>query len=421
MIEISEIGRTWLGGKIFSLSGNPVQLSALKTSISTAAQFFVKKYKLPEIRDEDSLKEVISFLNENEEAGRKFLKSVYEYGHRSVCESYSQAFLFLGVSRYATLKFWLPARPSCDVMVEGVEMSLRRVEAKDYVRASSLVKECAEESFEVYHELLKRGVPKQDARYALNLSTKTMVMWQAPLGREVGKIANFLRNDAVREVREIGEAIKKFNDGLFGIDFVEKPSGGEMPIYKREEDIDLKNFDPNKKVQNVSYDLKLQTMKALVKESITSTHQHIRNRKTHFIHASVERSLYQLGFVYPPTCRKGETNKVLKRHYIEMERRLLNTSLEKEKESVIYSMPLGKELLHEIYIWNNEDISYTISLRTCLKAQHEIRKVYSQMMNEIRNKFPGKLGPNCIVKGKCEEFGKEKCKLYRQLFRSEKF
>ena len=413
-IEAIEIGRTWLGGKIFFLLGDPIQLSALKTSISTAAQFFVRKYKLPEIRDEDSLRETISFLNENENAGKNFLKNVYRYGHRSVCESYNHAFLLLGVSRYATFKFWLPARPSCDVIAEGVEMSLRRVEARDYVKPSKFVEESAEKSFDIYHRLLKRGIPKQDARYALAFSTKTMVMWHAPLGREVGKIANFLKDDPVKEVREIGKTLKNFNDNLFGINFVERPSGGELPIHRNEEEINFENFNPKKKVQNVSYDPTLQTVKALVKESITSTHQHIRNRKTHFIHASLERSLYQLDFVYPPTCR-GETQETLKEHYTEMKEKLLDAYLERRMEDFLYSMPLGKEILHKIYIWNNEDISYTIALRTCLKAQHEIRGIYNQIMNEIKDKFPGKLGPNCVIQGKCEEFGKEKCQLYQKL------
>jgi thymidylate synthase (FAD) len=64
-----------------------------------------------------------------------------------------------------------------------------------------------------------------------------------------------------------------------------------------------------------------------------------------------------------------------------------------------------------VFTMNGEELVHFLRLRTCSRAQWEIRKMAVKMLWKLRDRFPklfGKVGPNCYYLGYCTE-GKKSC------------
>jgi len=64
-----------------------------------------------------------------------------------------------------------------------------------------------------------------------------------------------------------------------------------------------------------------------------------------------------------------------------------------------------------VFTMNGEELVHFLRLRTCSRAQWEIRKMAVEMLRILREKFPGlfdDVGPNCYYLGYCTE-GKKTC------------
>ncbi|NPB04184.1 MAG: FAD-dependent thymidylate synthase [Thermotogae bacterium] len=76
-----------------------------------------------------------------------------------------------------------------------------------------------------------------------------------------------------------------------------------------------------------------------------------------------------------------------------------------------------------VFTMNGEELVHFLRLRTCSRAQWEIREVAVEMLKILREKFPGLfdgVGPNCYYLGYCTE-GKKTCgrpEEVRELFRN---
>ena len=64
-----------------------------------------------------------------------------------------------------------------------------------------------------------------------------------------------------------------------------------------------------------------------------------------------------------------------------------------------------------VFTMNGEEMVHFLRLRTCTRAQWEIRKMAIKMLRVLREKFPelfNNIGPNCYYLGYCTE-GKKSC------------
>ncbi len=64
-----------------------------------------------------------------------------------------------------------------------------------------------------------------------------------------------------------------------------------------------------------------------------------------------------------------------------------------------------------VFTMNGEEMVHFLRLRTCTRAQWEIRKMAIKMLRVLRGKFPelfNSVGPNCYYLGYCTE-GKKSC------------
>ncbi len=64
-----------------------------------------------------------------------------------------------------------------------------------------------------------------------------------------------------------------------------------------------------------------------------------------------------------------------------------------------------------VFTMNGEELVHFLRLRTCSRAQWEIREMAIAMLRILRNRFPGlfdSVGPNCYYLGYCTE-GKKSC------------
>jgi len=64
-----------------------------------------------------------------------------------------------------------------------------------------------------------------------------------------------------------------------------------------------------------------------------------------------------------------------------------------------------------VFTMNGEELVHFLRLRTCSRAQWEIRKMAIEMLKILRKRFPGlfeNTGPNCYYLGYCTE-GKKTC------------
>ena len=64
-----------------------------------------------------------------------------------------------------------------------------------------------------------------------------------------------------------------------------------------------------------------------------------------------------------------------------------------------------------VFTMNGEELVHFLRLRTCSRAQWEIREMAIEILKILREKFPGlfdRVGPNCYYLGYCTE-GKKSC------------
>ncbi len=64
-----------------------------------------------------------------------------------------------------------------------------------------------------------------------------------------------------------------------------------------------------------------------------------------------------------------------------------------------------------VFTMNGEEMVHFLRMRTCMRAQWEIRRVAIEILRILRNRFPGlfnNVGPNCYYLGRCTE-GEKSC------------
>jgi len=154
--------------------------------------------------------------------------------------------------------------------------------------------------------------------------------------------------------------------------------------------------------------------------SISSYHQDVRNRQVVHYWPSWEDVVNSEGFVYPKTAREfREQIEEIYAKQLELAREYWRNG---EYDKAVYCLPLGKKMKVLSFVNGLKHIKDVIMLRTCLRAQWEIRERYSRIAGYLK-RFSGldelkNLGPRCKVEGRCFEPKKEKCPFYERYVKS---
>ena len=141
----------------------------------------------------------------------RFLKRLLEMGHCSVFEFADATFLIEGCSR-ACANQLVRHR-----LLSIIQESQRRVRVEKIIdmpqtvalsyKAREIWDEANKQAFKAYNELIRQGVPKEDARLVLPLSTQTRLVVKGNFRewRHVLKLR--LAKEAQWEIREMAKAI----------------------------------------------------------------------------------------------------------------------------------------------------------------------------------------------------------------------
>ena len=405
MIEKTLLGGTPYGGKIFYLSSDKAyEIPAIRIFVST--QRPIKALVKEPI---SSTEDLIEYINKHPEIAKPYVKKILKFFHGDIGEMGRDALYFKSVSRLFTFESWVPVGATRGIKGVGTELSLRYVKAKGFIDLKNeKIKKINEESTELY-EKLREKIPKEDARYALPLTAKTEEIIQIPLGRDLAKWASYLKREPFREAKSMGQVISSWNEaenGFFSPQ--EEIPDSKIPLFAKDESLERKSIEKSLK-EKIHYDPCTQSLIWFSNRSISSFHQDVRNRQVYFWWPSWESTLQTQEFYFPPTLKKREE---FEEHCIRLLEAARKFWKRKEFELAILSLPLAKKMKVLSAIYGNRNIYETIRLRTCLRAQLEIRSEYQLIASLIKKDFPGELGPRCQTEGICFEPFKEKCPLY---------
>ncbi len=406
MIGVRLLGRTPLGGEVYALSSDrQYEIPAVRIFVSMGKP--IRELAPRDVRD---VLEFIELLNSGLVDAKGYVRRILAYHHGDIGEFGSEAIYLRGVSRLLTFLAWIPVGALRGVQGVGTERSLRYVTHRaGFVLGDGLI----EESYEAYISLRVSKVPKEDARYLLPLATRTEVIMQVPVGRELSKWAQYMAEQPFDEAQAVGRLVSEWNRREHGF---EMPGVGRLsqrfPLRVSEESPRRAELERLLGGRIAYYDPITETLIMRRRASISSMHQDVRNRRVIFYWPSWERVVDEGEYLIPPvrSDARGVFDRVMG-GLIERARELWEAG----DPNAIYYLPMGTLITTYSLIHGNNSIYGTIRLRTCMRAQWEIRNHYWQVLKQIRDRFPGRLGPMCITNLVCYEPDKEKCPLYKGL------
>ena len=318
--------------------------------------------------------------------------------------------------------------------------------------------------FALYAKLCDAGVPKEDARFVLPYCFYSNFFCSLG-GRELINVLRsmlFGRGSAYPEIRAIGESLlaqaKEAAPGVFN-NFEEKNKAytdlPDLPVFPREESdapdcaVELLSFDPNAEL-NVArtalierYGLptaqidKLLEDKATLKTVLDAVVKTGRPRAlesanftvrfnnvslstvTHFVRHRIQSiSIPQLtdcvreNYIIPASLRDDET---LLTAYTDaftataaLYHKLQNAGL--SEQDLVYVL-LSGNVLDLVTTLNARELRLLLKLRTCTRAQWEIRQFATDLLFQLREVCPllfASYGPSCVCDGFCPE-GRMSC------------
>ncbi|MCD6482834.1 MAG: FAD-dependent thymidylate synthase [Candidatus Aenigmarchaeota archaeon] len=413
------IGKTSFGGKIYYLySEEPYVIPATRIFVSMGIPI---EHIIP--RNVKTTERAFDYFSKHPEKAKEYVKFILGFHHGDIGEMGYDGLYLKDVSRLFTLVGWLPIGATRGIQGVGTERSLRyvRVGKNPYIKTKDKdLRYLQSLSEELYSDLIEDGIPKEDARYFLPLSTKTEEILQIPFGREINKWSNYLLKQPFKEAREIGRVVKEFNEERTGFRTpIEEYPKLVMPIESEKEDRKINELEKLLYNKKVLYDKTTETLLMYSRRSIASFHQDIRNRQVYFYPVSWERVLNDALYI-PHTVK----NLMKKDDYFEYwvnevvyESQEIYSDFwyDLDKEDILaYPLLLGNKIDIFGRINGNENIQYTVMLRSCMRAQTEIRTFYRLVASKIQKDFPLKLGARCEVEYRCYEPGKENCPLYKK-------
>lgn len=385
----------------------------------------------------------------------KVLNASVGRGHGSVADQNAFIFEISDVSRATTLFLCSPC------YLSHLQQSLRRANAdRGYELPETILNSKIKENtilvldlaFRLYEEMIKDGIPIEDARYILPLYTRTNIQTLGD-ARELTHLHGMSKGEDVpsvvkQTVQMMVDEAKKIAPKLFEERKMNYEKLGWYPapqIYSENQTIQRivsENNNPSK-VVFVNSELQIeQIMKAVIDRdeaelanlkhshngseingflapmSIVTLHQAIRQRTWDHSVESIYDAAERGNVIIPKTIENSKWKE--KYNFLTMEMFALYKEIVRHgigRNDAVGVVPHALMIYDLIHI-NGWNALNAIGKRTCTEAQWEIRELAEGIALEIGKRNPrlfAFLGPQCKLYGICPE--KKPCSRFKKSFK----
>ena len=375
----------------------------------------------------------------------KLIRKVLASGHRTVVEHQTYTIAFHDVSVLAE-----------ELLIE-CRLASYTVKSRRYVNFSGagyVVPEGLSETeeaafranmdarFQAYERLLSLGIPREDARFVLPYCFKSnfyMTLNARELAHVIASMLN-RRMSLYPEMRRLGESLKAQLDarfpGVLDAELKDAPVFHRAPLpadmaapHVAHSSVDMRPAhgakDALDQALRFSGRFAAEDYRALVQDarpreletlSYTFTVRNIslacvthfaRHRMQTLLVPDVETALFGGGYVLPDTIAANPDARLLYTRTFEENARAAKALLEggAPREALAYYALAGCTV-DIMTVMNARELLHFLKLRTCSRAQWEIRRAAEDMLAQLQGDFPQlfKLyGPGCAVTGRCPE------------------
>ena len=386
-----------------------------------------------------------------DEKDLKLMNKVLSSGHKSVIEHQTVNIAFNDVSvlveqfviECRLASFTVKSRRYVDfgaagwVRPEGLTASQRDI----YDRTMAA-------RFEDYRALLTLGVPKEDARFVLPYSLRSNFFMTVNARELIALICAMLygRGKGFPEIEALGRQLKEQFDGMYpGVidaEAARAPKWAPMPLMRdirtgtdRSGDAELIDaprdaedllgmalefsgrFTGGKCLRELLTDARPRELELLNytfhirRVSLACVTHFTRHRMVSLLVPPVARGLCDGDYVLPETVKAIPEAEAIYRRAFEAQAEAAQAALEAgvSAENLSYFALSGHEIDLMLTV-NAREIVHFMKLRTCRRAQWEIRGVAWRMLEALRESCPelfGGIGPSCVY-GRCPE-GRMSC------------
>lgn len=307
-----------------------------------------------------------------------------------------------------------------------------------------IYKENMDARFEDYRRLIDLGIAREDARFVLPYCFKSnfyMTLNARELAHVIASM-RFGRLSRYEELRAIGESLNVQLKEIMGeTDINEKPSQAKythkeketafspLTVVKPEAEVVIAPENPEKaltfalqltdrfegenKIRQLVKDARPRELEMLsygftVKNVSLSCVTHFtRHRMQSLIVPFVEDALLNGGYVLPESVKANK-------EALEIYENAFRNNLENAKKisalgadnTLLAYFALSGNTVDILFTMNAREILHFMKLRTCTRAQWEIRDAAGDMLSGLMESFPAlfkHFGPSCAVTGFCPE------------------
>jgi len=316
--------------------------------------------------------------------------------------------------------------------------------------------ETMENLFGVYRFLVEKGVPVEDARFVLPYSFKTSIICTMN-SRELRLFLEHCLSNKYEEIRKVGRVllgkVKRIAPRIYGDLGLKTPERDEpiisfRGVTKPKKKVELLYYteNPDEKValaylikntradteliKDISEDTKEKVIRKILGskrprelEQVNFTFRindlslsiltHITR---HRIHSLLVPDFALAGksenYIVPESVRKTDVLERKYREAFDLSREFHEFLLKKKvPETVLVYNYLSGNLIDVVTTMNARELYHFFRLRTCLRAQWEVRGIAEEMLKLVLEVAPltfQKAGPSCYLFGRCPE-GKLTC------------
>jgi len=416
--------------KIIGQSDNGIVISSAAARISTT---------------EGTAFSVLNKSHESNEANVKLIGKVLNSGHKTVIEHHCFNLAFNNVSviveqfliEFRLTSFTIKSRRYVDFSNAGYFMP--EIEnAKDKEK----FEKATQELFAAYNDLMAKGLIKEDARFLLPYNFKSNILCTVNARELLHIICTMIygRGRVYKELVDLGTQLKNQLEEIY-------PNLVENEKYKYEKYVakdDIKVCQ--NPIENVESDVELITSTAdidkVIDVALSIEGLEEFDVKTLISDGKLARVLEQINFTFKITNITLASLTHFTRHRMHSHiipnlntiindnkykvapnikqnaeyQQIFENAIQKTADVIEDLKHLGSQTLSYLYVsgrtidvmttMNARELLWFFKLRSCDRAQWEIREIAIKMLKLLKNKHPkifASYGPSCMVDGRCPE------------------
>ncbi len=330
------------------------------------------------------------------------------FGHRMGGEMVTPRILIVKPTRFEALALWDKVNTFNGIRLSGLERSLR-IQRPPFATIDKESKEQQDEALPIYEELLKRGVPEEDARYLLPEGLITTIIFDASDNqlRYVAKLANsFFEKPGwsqLERMQKITKGMRKLVKEELG--FIPNEEGTSTWDFYGEFERWREKVGYGKRGEQGDRNLFSWVVNLDLDGSLSMYAQAVRQRQGLVELEPVESIARRATYVIPKTFdrqAKKEYKKIAK-----LATEIQINKLENGDPTFPYNMLMGQKARAKFHMVA-ANAPYMITHRFCGTAQWEIReRIGYKSFKELEGL--AEVGPRCITLKECWESPKAKC------------